>query len=383
MASRDRLRQGDESNKLREFLRNCLIKTRLTEINKKRKDSIGLESEDTADLVKSFAKNLPKDGELFKLLQNTLKLEDKKKTVKPAPNIPQKSQKVEKEFKPERFPSFFRLYNKRDSDQIFNIPVGGEKALKFETDVEDHYFDRTDEGGDLQISVLNYKRKDNDSSGGNAAGKGKLETTDLLNIAVSSPNKGSIKITINPNTELRQGDEIELKASLKGPGDTYQDEVVFLKIVEPEAPSKSKVEEPKEDFDSLGLPELSKVNEKEWPNLNFHMDHKTVVHLQAEGDKLERIFINLDSNVLLNHRKKLKNAEQIEIAQRKYLASIYFHVIFLYMTTKNKGFSLQKTKDGEPEDLTVNEYLEEVFDSYYSDFLLNFGMENLMAALED
>src|SRR5690606_34247802 len=75
MASRDRLRQGDESNKLREYLRKELAKSQLAEINKSRKDSIGLESEDTQEMVKSFAKNLPKDGDLFKLLQNTLKIE--------------------------------------------------------------------------------------------------------------------------------------------------------------------------------------------------------------------------------------------------------------------------------------------------------------------
>lgn len=381
MASRDRLRQGEESNKLREFLRANLIKSKLQEIDKKRKDSIGLESEDTTELVKSFAKNLPKDGELFKLLQNTLKIEDKNKAVKAAPNHSPKNQKVEKDFKPERFPSFFRLYNKKDSDQVFNVPIGGEKALKFETDVEDHYFDRVDESGDLQVSVLNFKRKSNESTGGSAAGKGELSTTDLLNIAVSSPNKGTIKITVNPNTELRQGDEIELKASLKGPGESYQDEIVFLKIVEPEASSKSKVEEPKEDFESLGLPELVKVKQEDWDNLSFEMDHKTVVHPLAAGDKLEKIYINLDSSVFLNHRKKLSNANQIEIAQRKYLASVYFHVLFLYMTSKSRGLSFQIGQDGK--DLTVDEYIKEVFDSYYSDFLLNFGMENLMAALED
>lgn len=383
MASRDRLRQGDESNKLREFLRSKLSKSKLSDINKDRKESIGLESEDTQEMVKSFAKNLPKDGELFKLLQNTLKIEEKKKTSNPTSNTPQKLQKVEKEFKPERFPSFFRLFNRKDESQTFNVPIGGEKSLKFETDVEDHYFDRTEEPGEMQISVLNYKRKENKSSGGSAAGKGELGATELLDIVVSSPNKGSIKITFNPNTELRQGDEIELKASLKGPGETFQDEILFLKIVDPETPAKVKVEEPKDDLESLGLPELVKINQKDWGNLNFEVDHKTVMYPLAAGDKLEKIYINLDSTVFLNHRKKLGNEEQIAVAQRRYLASVYFHALFLYMTTKNKGFNLQKTRDGESEDLTVDEYIKEVFDSYYSDFLLNFGMENLLSVLED
>ncbi len=40
---------------------------------------------------------------------------------------------------------------------------------------------------------------------------------------------------------------------------------------------------------------------------------------------------------------------------------------------------LENTK----EDITIDEYIRDVFDNYYSDFLLNFGMEQLMGALED
>lgn len=383
MASRDRLRQGDESNKLREYLRNKLSKSKLMEINKARKDSIGLESEDTQEMVKSFAKNLPKDGDLFKLLQNTLKIEEKNKSRKPASKAPHKPKPLEKEFKPERYPSFFRLYNRKDENQVFSVPIGGEKTLKFETDVEDHYFDRVEDPGELQVSVLNVKRKEqNETPGGDKPGSS-FDPGDLINIVTSSPDRGTIKIAINPNTELRQGDEIEVKASLKGPGETFQDEVVFLKIVDPEAPSKQKVKIPEDDMESLGLPELVKVSENEWDNMPFEMDHKTVMFPLAEGDKLEKIFINLDSSVFLNHRKKLTNEEQISVAQRKYLASVYFHALFLYMTTKNKGYNLQKSNDGEMEDMTIADYISGVFDSFYSDFLLNFGMDSLLAALED
>ncbi|MAN87918.1 MAG: hypothetical protein CL555_14130 [Algoriphagus sp.] len=383
MASRDRLRQGDESNKLREYLRKKLTNSKLVEINKARKDSIGLESEDTQEMVKSFAKNLPKDGDLFKLLQNTLKIEEKDKSQKPASKAPQRQKALEKEFKPERYPSFFRLYNRKDESQVFSVPIGGEKTLKFETDVEDHYFDRVEDPGELQVSVLNVKRKEqNETSGGDKPGSS-FYPGDLINVVTSSPDRGTIKITINPNTELRQGDEIEVKASLKGPGETFQDEVVFLKIVDPETPSKQKVKVQEDDMDSLGLPELVKVSENEWDNMPFEMDHKTVMFPLAEGDKLEKIFINLDSSVFLNHRKKLTNEEQISVSQRKYLASVYFHALFLYMTTKNKGYNLQRSNDGEMEDMTIADYVSGVFDSFYSDFLLNFGMESLLAALED
>lgn len=60
MASRDRLKNGAKSEELRDFLKKSLAKSKLDDINKQRRNSIGLESEDTSELIKSFAKNLPK-----------------------------------------------------------------------------------------------------------------------------------------------------------------------------------------------------------------------------------------------------------------------------------------------------------------------------------
>ncbi len=385
MASRDRLREGDEANALRDYLKRKLPKSKLDEINKKRKDAIGFESEDTTELIKSFAKNLPKDTELFKLLQNTLKLEEIKKE-KEAPHKgndkPASKPKEEKPFKPERFPSFFRLYHKKDGASI-PVPIGGEKTLRFETDVEDHYFDRTEEPGDLQVSILTVKRNEK-GNGGTAAGTEK-ELSGLLNIVKSSPNKGTIKITFNPNSELRQGEELEIKASLKGVGEEYHDDIVWLKIVDAEAPKeKTKVQE--EEEDRIGLPELIRVTKEQWDTYEaqgISMDYKTVLYPYGEGDKLEKIYVNLDSNVFLEHRKKLTSEDQLITAQKKYLASVYFHSLFLYMITKKKGYIISSTKDGQEDDVTIDEYIRDLFDSYYSDFLLNFGMEQLMNSWED
>lgn len=382
MASRDRLKEGDEANQLREYLRKKLVKSKLDDINKKRKDSIGLESEDTNELIKSFAKNLPKDSELFKLLQNTLKLEEKKKEQPKEQPKKDHSKKEEKPFKPERFPSFFRFFNKKDDkeNKPINVPVGGEKTLKFETDVEDNYFDRTEEPGDLEVAVLSVK-KSNETKGGTAAGT-ERDPGALINIVKSSPDKGTIKITVNPDSELRAGDEIEIKASLKGPGEPME-EIVVLKITDPEAP-KNEVPTQKEDLDNIGLPELVRVREEQWGNLEargISMDYNTVMYPEGSGDKLEKIYVNMDSHVYLNHRKKLKSEDQISTAQKKYVSAVYFHSLFLYMITKRKNYKI--VDEAKDEDITIDDYIRDVFDSYYSDFLLNFGMEQLMNAMED
>ncbi|SHM89992.1 ATP-binding protein [Flavobacterium chilense] len=382
MASRDRLKNGAKAEELRDYLRKKLTKSKLDEINKRRKDSIGLESEDTSELIKSFAKNLSKDSELFKLIQNTLKLEEKAKE-KPEKkeqkgNKPQEKQ--QKPFKPERFPSFFKLQHKANNP--IPVPIGGEKTLRFETDVEDHYFDRTDEPGDLQVSVLKVKRTER--KGGTQQGNEK-EPGELLNIIKSSPDKGTIKITFNPDVDLRQGDEIEIEASLKGVGDDYFQEIVFLKIVDPEEKKEAAPKE-EEDYSNIGLPELVKVSKEQWDGLESHgisMNYDTVMNPVASGDVLEKIYINIDSNVFLNYRKKLKNEEQIIVAQKRYIASVYFHSLFLYMITKKKNYRLSLVAENNDEEITIDDYIRDVFDSYYSDFLLNFGMEQLMGSLED
>lgn len=383
MASRDRLKDGTKADELRNYIRKKLVKSKLDDINKRRKDTIGLESEDTSELIKNFAKNLSKDSDLFKLLQNTLKLEEKTKEKpekKQNNGRNEKQEKQEKPFKPERFPSFFKLQHKANSP--IPVPVGGEKTLRFETDVEDHYFDRTEDAGDLQVSVL--KVQHNDKNGGDRKGD-KKEPGELLNIIKSSPDKGTIKITFNPDTELRQGDEIEVNATLKGAGDTSFTEIVFLKIVDPEQ-KKEPVPSEEENYSNIGLPELVKISADQWDSLESHgitMDYNTVIAPLASGDTLEKIFVNMDSHVFLNHRKNLKNEEQILIAQKRYISSVYFHSLFLYMITKKKNYRLTLVNDNKEDDVTVDEYIMDVFDSYYSDFLLNFGMEQLMGSLED
>ena len=381
MASRDRLKQGEEANELRDYLGRKLRASQLEDINRKRKESVGLENEDTTELIKSFAKNLPKNSELFKLLQNTLKLEEKKDEKKDKKPQSEKPKQEVKPFLPQRFPTFFKLHNQKDGINAIKLPKNGEKTIKFDTDAENDYFDRTEHPGDLEISLLQFRR--NRTTGGTEAGN-RTDISGLLNITKSSPNQGTIKLSISPRGELQVGDELEIQISLSAPGEPFE-EILLVKVADNEAP-KEKVPEEKEDDDSIGLPELVKIKQENWEQLEgtgIEMGHKTVMNLISEGDQLQKIYINLDSSVFLNHRSKLKNEEQIIIAEKKYISSVYFHTLFLYMITKKRKYSISIEKDTGLECIEIDQYIKDVFDNYYSDFLLNFGMEQLMGALED
>jgi hypothetical protein len=80
----------------------------------------------------------------------------------------------------------------------------------------------------------------------------------------------------------------------------------------------------------------------------------------------------------ISFRIKTITEEQIKLADRKYIASVYFHTLFLYATSKAKNYSM---KQGETEK-DITDYLREIFAGSYSEFLLNFGTEQLMASLE-
>ena len=400
MASRDRLKDGEETRTLRKFLADKLGAKdgRLWAIQKRRKDSISVESEDAKDLLQSFARNFSRNQELLNLLEQTLNLDlpPKGKEKGDANNSIKKKQRKEEQhpFKPQRFPAFFkrRAQGKRDKD-VVAIPSGTEKTILFDTDVENNYFDRTEEPGELKIAILGYKR--NETEGGDAPGKvDRIE--DVFNARKSSPQDGTIKVHLNPKKEVSVGDEIRIKVSLEDPTGEF-DEIFWVKVSEPKAPSQPAPKPKKKEIPTLGLPDIRYVYKEEKPERNGEltweqfgetgetMDHATVMYPMVNGEKLESVYINMDSKVLKNFKGKTRNPsqEQLNIADQRYIASVYSHTLFLYSITKAHKYGIiQDENNGNP-DVELGTYLKDLFDSYYAEFILNFGFDEIMQLLED
>lgn len=387
MASRDRLKDGEETRQLRRFLATKLggRDSRLAEIERRRKDSIAVDSSDTKELLKSFTKTLPMSPDLLKLLGQTFKL-DQKKDKPEKKEEKGKKQKEEKEpFNPQRFPSYLRLKAHNDGERpVAQVPIGGEKSLLFETDVEDHYFDRVEEPGELRIALLDFKT--NETTGGNAPGEiERIE--DVFNVNTSSPHNGTIRVVFNPKKQAQVGDAARIKVTLCGPEQDFE-ELFWVKVSEPNAP-KEKSKKPEEGEDeNIGLPELVLVykdpreNARTWEEIEDatgeEMKYETVMHPLVSGENLEKIYVNMDSRVIKNFLSKYKNSDegQIEIANRKYISSVYFHALFLYTITRNRKYKIALEKEGQEEDIEIGSYLRDLFSSYYSEFILNFGGTN-------
>lgn len=391
MASRDRLKKGEEARMLREKIGKILSKSRLAEIHKHRRQSLTVEG-NTGDLLKSFTKNMPKSDELFKLLGKTLRIDKIGNELITKPKSKKNKKPVKKEqptFNPKRFPTAFKMEGKPKGDTpVVKMPIGGEKTIKFKTDVEDHYFDRVDVSGDLKIALLNFAPTLNETEGGTEAGDAK-KIEDVVNVRKSSPNNGTIKIVMTPKEKVNVGDKMQVKISLEGAGENF-DEIFWVKITEKNPEPKKSKKSDEVTPDSLGLPNYHLVYEEQkekfmtWEKFReqgIDMEIETVMHPLVSDDNktLECIYINMDSSVLKKYKSKLKSNEQLEVADKKYISSVYFHTLFLYAISKKQNYTFTK---GDSE-IDLAEYLKDLFQSFYSEFLLNFGISELMDSLSD
>ncbi|HZY39395.1 MAG TPA: hypothetical protein VFE53_22220 [Mucilaginibacter sp.] len=392
MASRDRLKEGDETSQLRKFLASKLgaVKSRLAEIEKRRKDSISVDSKDTGEMLKAFSKSLPMDSELMKLLNQTFKLEQKLDKPKPKDEKKETHHKVEKEpFQPKRFPSFFKIKSSTDKGvPAINLPRGQDKTIQFKTDVENHYFDRIDEPGELKIGIVKYKGGEPRGGGGTAPGS---EIGEVFNITSSSPHDGTVRLNLSTKNEVRVGDEIEVKVTLTGAGEDFE-ELLLIKIADPEQKKEETQKVEKEDNENVGLPPFVLVYKERkdgfqtWEEvsegIDSEIDHATVMVPQVSGGNLDKIIINMDSRVIKNFKSKYRDAGALDVADKKYISSVYFHALFLYTITKNRKYGIVQEGENNKE-IDLETYLRDLFSSFYSEFILNFGTNDLLQLINE
>ena len=394
MASRDRLKDGDKTRQLRKFLADKLgsKNSRLTEIQKQRKDSISVGSGDAKEMLKSLTQNLPMNPELMQLLDQTFKLDQRNGRGKKRTKTIKRPHK--ESFKSQQFPSYLKLRTKNDGlKPVAQIPLGGEKSIYFETDVEDHYFDRVEDPGEMRIALLGFSS--NDSGGGDKPSRID-EIEDAFNVNISSPHEGTIKVNFNPTQKVDVGDAVQIKATLNGAGENF-DQIFWVKVSDRQAPQQPSKKDQISQAPDLGLPQciLAYQNLQDgentitWEKVGIsageEMDYDTVVYPMVEGEKLERIYINMDSTVLKTFKSKTRNPnkEQLEVANQKYIADVYFHTLFLYTITKNRKYKFIQERDIPDVHVELNEYLKDLFENQYAAFLLNFDTDKIMQLVGD
>jgi len=397
MASRDRLKDGDESRKLREIIANTLKKGRLNEIYKKRKDFFTIDAGDAQDLLKSFTNNLPLNSELMKLLGQTFKLDEREPKNKNSKSTDKKNEvkALQKQFNPQRFPSYFKLESKsREGELVTEIPLGGERIVKFFSDVENEYFVRVSEPGELKLAIVGFQ-PNREIKNGKTENSQTIEH--VFDVVKKSPSEGTIKVILNPTKNVQVGDSVKINATLTCPGKDFN-HAFWVKISSPEEPKKLSIKKNENNKEKFGLPEYVLVyrgnleldGEKErmtWEKFEAggggEMSYRTVVCPFVDGETLEKIFINMDSNVLKEYKSKCKSEESLKLADNRYIAAVYFHTLFLYTISKSKKYSMSRMEGTEKVEADLSDYIKDIFENYYSQFLLNFEMNQLIENLND
>ncbi len=392
MASRDRLKNGKEAEEVRQILADRLKKSELNDIYKQRKDSFSAETSNANDILKAFSKDLPLNPEMLKLLKQTFKLEDickDKKNEKKKKDKKKKNAENKEPFISHRFPSIFKIEGKPDKDGkvIKTISLGYNRTIKFSTDVENEYFDRIKDRGELKIYVLRQ---------GSKGGRGDdivppTEIEDYFQVVKSNPHDGTIRVNLQPKDNLKVGDELQIQASLSSivsPEEAI--ETIFYVKIEKMKEKEPKLEGP--DAPQIGLPELILVYKDErenvttWDNvagLGVSFDEQEIMYpLSNENDELEKIFINMDSSLLRTYKSKFDGDEALRVADNKYVAQVYFHTLFLFSILKQKNYNYY-LNDNNRSEKTLEEVLQDLFKSSYGEFLIRFGgTEELINAID-
>jgi len=180
---------------------------------------------------------------------------------------------------------------------------------------------------------------------------------------------------------------VQIKIDLSSPVGTFE-ETILIEIDQPQ--KEQNKQEEKEENEKIGLPELVLTSENptddkiiSWEKLSkvTDMGYENIMYIYSpDGEKLEKIYINLDSTVLKNHKTKLNSQALREKAEKEYIAKVYFHTLFLYSINKNSKYKI--TRNDQDDELEINEYLQSIFENQYTSFLINFNMNDLIDNIE-
>lgn len=174
MASRDRLKSGDKADTIRKHLRDMLLASELKEISKRRKSSLGVDTGDAGQMLRDLTRNMPMNDALTKILRQTFNISADKpgaveKKSKEEPQKPKREPREVPPFHPQRYPSAFKAKGGDATEggiKLYRLPAGGSRTIAFATDVENDFFDRTDDPGDMSLAVMRPS-----ASGGGGGGK--------------------------------------------------------------------------------------------------------------------------------------------------------------------------------------------------------------------
>ena len=376
MANRWDLRDSEKTNILKDTIIEKIKENNyLRNLNTEMKNKIisgGHNKEQDQMIKKMFVEN-PVAENLRNLLKQMGQL-----------NIPMSSKVSKKEKKrikdeqipSKRFPSIFKIKLKEDSygKKVKGIPLGGKGWVEFETDVQEDYFYRPNEKGELELKILGYKS--NDSVHPNSA-PSPNNVEDAFEVDKTGPESHTIRITFRPRKKLKVGDEFQLNAKLSSPSADL--EVIFYVRIDKKQEKRTKEKKEKEKQTQVSLPKIIEVDkdkkEGKWIKVESEelweeedWDENSIIKIIEDYDKnekpiVEAIVINLGSHIFKKYLSKMgaNNEKKIRVLKEQYITKIYFHGLFLYYSILHSQIN-NENKNNKKEDRVS--LVSEIFKRY-------------------
>lgn len=333
MGNRCILREGRKLESLLQIIKDSIKECdTLRELNQFRKEQIIHDKSTDDELLRDLIQTMPLDNEFLNILNKRGDLDFFHKTKQPIKKKHPK-EKEKKNYESKRFPSIFNLQLKSDSfgKKLKTIPLNGKAVLKFETDVEDEYFLRSYERGELKLKVLGIKN--NGDSDGPGPTPLPSEVEEIFNVTKTGPSQNTIKVSLKPRENISVGDEIEISSKLTSPGNDLES-IFYVRIIDPQKKTKT----PDQKTESRpALPKPIKVFKekqpdggKDWDDLGWNGED--ILKIYSEENRILSIAINMDSHALKKYvsKKRIKDKKGIIYTREKYFVNIYFNSLFLY-----------------------------------------------------
>ena len=373
MANRWSLRDSEKTNILKDkIIEKIKENNTLRNLNTERKNKIirgGHNKEQNQMIKKMFIENpvaenlrnlLKQMGQLDIPMSNKVSKKETKNKIK------------DEQFPSKRFPSIFKIKSRSNNDKkVKGIPLGGKGWVEFETDVQEDYFYRPNDRGELELKILNPK--DNDSEHPDPA-PSPNNVEDIFEVDITGPENHTIKVTFRPKNQVAVGDEFQLSARLSSPDADL--EVIFYVRIDKKQEKKDKNKKEKEMQTQISLPKIIEIDKKEgkwikveneelWEEEDW--DENSIIKIIDDYDSnekpiVEAIVINLGSHILQKYFSKMgaNNERKIQELKKQYITKIYFHGLFLYYSIlKRQADDEGKNKN---EDRTI--LVSDIFKNY-------------------
>lgn len=374
MASRDRMKSGSVYRELKEALIALLRDDPdIKAMNQDYKGRNFKEAGNDKELVTNMFANLQKNKSIRNLLAGTAGaysvFQKVSKRQEPAAS---NSNKGEKEKNLKTHPSFLRVKDFKDSNKecVKAIRKGSQGKLSLESDVQNDFLSRSCDAGNLVIHPLDYGT-------GATRGKGmRNPSTDdgrKLRVHYSGPHNGEIRLIIQPCEDVQVGEIIPL--SVKMISSEGEHEVVVKIRIEEEAKPVDDKDKKKPEPETT-LPELIRVYREAvdastctWEQVR--MTAADIVKFElGEKNMIERIYVNMDSNLALKYiNAKKADAEAIG---KRYLSLVYSHSLMIYTSLLNY-YSTEDDEVGEDISKQIMDGLQKAIENLFkihTDFLM-------------